>query len=184
MGKHKALKRKTEATKEGHPFENLLDPFKKFAPYAFLSHRISHGTLCLRKTNQARHFPSGSAVKNLPAMQERQEMWRRKWQSTPVFLPEKSHGRGSLVGYSPKDHEERDVMEQQQTENKTFLNFTSTVILISIWVFKFLRNCVKYTKYAISLGHFTVYSTRAVSKSSYFIVQPSPPSISRTPFSL
>ena len=24
--------------------------------------------------------------------------WRRKWQSTPVFLPEKSQGRGSLVG--------------------------------------------------------------------------------------
>ena len=27
--------------------------------------------------------------------------WRRKWQSTPVFLPEKSHGRRSLVGHSP-----------------------------------------------------------------------------------
>ena len=50
-------------------------------------------------------------VKNLPAMQETQEMrfsswgekitWRRKWQSTPVFLPEKSHGQRSLVGYSP-----------------------------------------------------------------------------------
>ena len=24
--------------------------------------------------------------------------WRRKWQPTPVFLPEKSQGRGSLVG--------------------------------------------------------------------------------------
>ena len=27
--------------------------------------------------------------------------WRRKWQPTPVFLPGKSHGQGSLVGYSP-----------------------------------------------------------------------------------
>ena len=27
--------------------------------------------------------------------------WRRKWQPTPVFLPEKSHGPRSLVGYSP-----------------------------------------------------------------------------------
>ena len=26
--------------------------------------------------------------------------WRRKWQSTPVFLPGESHGRRSLVGYS------------------------------------------------------------------------------------
>ena len=27
--------------------------------------------------------------------------WRRKWQPTPVFLPGKSHGERSLVGYSP-----------------------------------------------------------------------------------
>jgi len=27
--------------------------------------------------------------------------WRRKWQLTPVFLPGKSHGQRSLVGYSP-----------------------------------------------------------------------------------
>ena len=26
--------------------------------------------------------------------------WERKWQPTPVFLPGKSHGRRSLVGYS------------------------------------------------------------------------------------
>ena len=28
--------------------------------------------------------------------------WRRKWQPTPVFLPGKSHGQRSLVGYSPR----------------------------------------------------------------------------------
>ena len=27
--------------------------------------------------------------------------WRRKWQPTPVFLPQKSHGQRNLVGYSP-----------------------------------------------------------------------------------
>ena len=27
--------------------------------------------------------------------------WRRKWQTTPVFLSGKSHGQRSLVGYSP-----------------------------------------------------------------------------------
>ena len=26
--------------------------------------------------------------------------WRRKWQTTPVFLPGESHGQNSLVGYS------------------------------------------------------------------------------------
>ena len=33
--------------------------------------------------------------------------WRRKCQSTPVFLPEKPHGQRSLVDYSPKDHRVR-----------------------------------------------------------------------------
>ena len=27
--------------------------------------------------------------------------WRRKWQSTPIFLPGESHGQRSLVGSSP-----------------------------------------------------------------------------------
>ena len=27
--------------------------------------------------------------------------WKRKWQPTPVFLPGKSYGQKSLVGYSP-----------------------------------------------------------------------------------
>ena len=29
------------------------------------------------------------------------KIWRMKWQTTPVFLPGKSHGQRSLVGYSP-----------------------------------------------------------------------------------
>jgi len=28
--------------------------------------------------------------------------WRRKWQPTPVFLPEKFLGQRSLMGYSPR----------------------------------------------------------------------------------
>ena len=28
-------------------------------------------------------------------------LWRRKWQPTPVFLPEEAHGQRSLAGYSP-----------------------------------------------------------------------------------
>ena len=31
----------------------------------------------------------------------RHVVWRRQWQPTPVLLPEKSHGRRGLVGYSP-----------------------------------------------------------------------------------
>ena len=60
-----------------------------------------------------RAFPVAQWVKNPLAMQETEETshrfhpwlrkipWRRKWQPTPVFLPGKSHGHRSLVGYSP-----------------------------------------------------------------------------------
>ena len=34
---------------------------------------------------------TNSPIKNL-------EKWRRKWQSTPVILPGKSHGQRNLVG--------------------------------------------------------------------------------------
>ena len=63
-----------------------------------------------------RGFPSGREahlVRNLHAMQEMQvlsmgweegDLWRRKWQPTPVFLPGKSSGQRSLEGYSPWGH--------------------------------------------------------------------------------
>ena len=38
--------------------------------------------------------------------------WRRKWLPTPVLLPGKSHGRRSLVGYSPWGRKESDMTEQ------------------------------------------------------------------------
>ena len=37
---------------------------------------------------------------------------RRKWQPTPVLSPGKSHGRRSLVGYSPWGCEESDTTER------------------------------------------------------------------------
>ena len=37
--------------------------------------------------------------------------WRTKWQPIPVFLPEKSHGQRSLVGYSPWGCKESDITE-------------------------------------------------------------------------
>ena len=38
--------------------------------------------------------------------------WRRKWQSTPVLLPGKSHGQRSLVGYSPWGRKESDTTKR------------------------------------------------------------------------
>ena len=39
-------------------------------------------------------------------------IWRRQWQATPVLLPRKSHGRRSLVGFSPWGRKESDMTEQ------------------------------------------------------------------------
>ena len=38
--------------------------------------------------------------------------WRRKWQSTPVLLPEKSHEWRSLIGYSPWGGKGSDTTER------------------------------------------------------------------------
>ena len=54
-------------------------------------------------------------VKNLPANAgdanrfcpwARKMPWRRKWQPTPVFLPEESRGQRSLVDCSPWGHKD------------------------------------------------------------------------------
>ena len=37
--------------------------------------------------------------------------WRRAWQSTPVFLPRKSHGQRRLTGYNPYSRKELDTTE-------------------------------------------------------------------------
>ena len=62
-------------------------------------------------------------VKNEPAMQETTGgdagvgniPWRREWQPTPVFLPGKSHGQRSLVGYSLRGRKESDITDQVTT---------------------------------------------------------------------
>ena len=69
-------------------------------------------------------FLVARVVKRLSTMREarvqsliREDPRRRKWQSTLVLLPGKSHGQRSLVGYSPWGRKESDTTEQ--------LHFTS-----------------------------------------------------------
>ena len=56
-------------------------------------------------------FSCGSVVKNLPANAGDAGLilgkitWRRKWQSSPAFLPGKSHGEKCLAGCSPWGHQ-------------------------------------------------------------------------------
>ena len=44
--------------------------------------------------------------------------WRRKWQTTPIFLPGESHGRGSLVGCRLWGHTESDTTEVTQQQQQ------------------------------------------------------------------
>ena len=55
-------------------------------------------------------------------------LWRKKWQPTPVFLPGKSHGQRSLVGYSPWGSKESDMPEHTQK----ILNDTSHIFLLDM----------------------------------------------------
>ena len=55
--------------------------------------------------------------------------WRRKWHPTPVFLPRKSHGQRSPVGYSPCGCKESDMTYQLNSNNNTF---SMTTIFMTI----------------------------------------------------
>ena len=67
-------------------------------------------------------FPGGSEVKVSACNGRRPKFdpwvgkipWKRKWQPTPVFLPGESHGRRSLVGYSPQGRKKSDTTERLQ----------------------------------------------------------------------
>ena len=52
--------------------------------------------------------------------------WRRKWQSTPALLPGKSHGRRSLIGYSPWGHKESDMTERVHFTSLHFMYLIAT----------------------------------------------------------
>ena len=83
----------------------------------------------LINTAAAMSSPGAAVVKNLPCQRRRHERdrfcpwvrkisWGRKRQCTPVFLPGKSHGQRSLVGYSQWGHKELDTTEQLSTHTK------------------------------------------------------------------
>ena len=62
-------------------------------------------------------------------------IWRKEWQSIPVFLPGESHGQRSLAGYSSWGHKESDTTEQLTLQGKFKCNV--------------LRNCQRVFQSAI-----------------------------------
>ena len=80
-----------------------------------------------------RSFPGGFSSKESACKSRRCRFdswvgkipWRSKWQPTPVFLPRKSHGQRSLVGYSPWGHKRvRHNLETKQQQQ---------IALVWIW---------------------------------------------------
>ena len=64
--------------------------------------------------------------------------WRRAWQATPVFLPGESHGRMSLVDYSPWGLKESDTAELSNIFNHNVkiqkeLNFSWNLLHFFGW---------------------------------------------------
>ena len=57
--------------------------------------------------------------------------WRKKWQASPVFLPGKSQGQRSLVGYSPWGPEESDM-----TEHKHDVEYAGLIKITVVYVQK------------------------------------------------
>ena len=62
-------------------------------------------------------FSGSSVIKNPPANAgnvgsipgSRRSPGEGKWQPTAVFLPGKSHGQRSMMGYTPWGHQEADI---------------------------------------------------------------------------
>ena len=90
------------------------------------------------------------AIKNPPAMQEtwvqslgrEDPLWRRKWQTTPVFLPRESHGQmnqaGSTVHWVAKSqiwlsnqHTDTHTQQQQLPLNRTLIPSTPCFLISS-----------------------------------------------------
>ena len=80
--------------------------------------------------------------------------WRRVWVPTPVFLPGKSHGQRSLVGYSPWGHKRvgHDLVTEQQQQYKI------TLVLQIEYLLRLLIMAVGVFKLIIVLWAFVVYS--------------------------
>ena len=59
----------------------------------------------------------------------KEKNWKRKWQLTPVFFPEKFYGQRSLAGYSPWSGKKSDMTEWLG------LQFSSVQLLSCVWLF-------------------------------------------------
>ena len=119
---------------------------------ALISLALADFYVCLDRPS-----PMAQWVKNPPATQETQKWvsslgWEdpqgRKWQRTPKFLPEKSHGQRSLMGYSSKGCKESDMIEQL-TVYALYISILSLIyIYIYIYVYRYISFFILQAKYS------------------------------------
>ena len=111
-----SLKMGSCATKTSQQISEAVVPFCRWGsrgqgtfPFPKLSRKLQNSNLALTVRLKEAFLRCGFAswVRKVP--------WRRKWQSTPMFLRGKSHGQRSLVGYSPWCHKELDMTEGLST---------------------------------------------------------------------
>ena len=83
--------------------------------------------------------------------------WRRKWQSTPIVLPGKSHGRRSLTGYSPWGCKQSDTTEWLAL---------SVILYFSKWFISLLTLCWggqdSYVRELIVLENLVILSIKSL----------------------
>ena len=86
-------------------------------------------------------FPGGLEGKESATMQETRVQslcWEdplgRKWQLTPVLLPRKSHGRRSLIDYSPWGRKESDMTERLLFPFLSFPKWQSKYVTTSFFL--------------------------------------------------
>ena len=73
--------------------------------------------------------------------------WRRKWQSTPIFVPGKSHGQSSLVGYNPGGCKELDMTEQPNNKNTYIYVYVCVCIHTHTYTYMCMYVCIHIHTY-------------------------------------
>ena len=110
-------------------------------------------------------LPRWLRVKNSSAKQEmwvqsliKKIPWRRKWQTTPVFLLGKSHGQRSLVGYSPWGCQRvrHDSVSKQQEQQQYYIancvSWVPKLALPDLWTHSQHGSCLHTGDLLYSIG--------------------------------
>ena len=87
---------------------SCLDNLKDRETWKATVHRVAKSGILLKQLSMHAHWWLSGKESACQCRSRRFCPWvgkiprRGKWQATPVFLPGKSHGQRSLVGYSPR----------------------------------------------------------------------------------